>query len=302
MVSQKVMLPNPIVIFAFNRPTALKRLCNSLIQNHDIEKHDILIFIDGPRNESDIPLINQVKDIASKITSYIYTSETNKGLANSIISGVTEVINKYGTAIVLEDDLILNPYFLDYMDRGLELYKDNPKVLSICGYGLKITKPKDYPHEVYAARRSSSWGWATWADRWNQVDWSVSTFDELSKSKSMQRGFNRAGSDMYSMLRGYMEHKNNSWAIRFCYHQFLNNMYSIHPFKSLVDNEGFGEDGTNCRQKYNRFKIEQYDDSELLSLPDSDAIEIDNRIDNQIYRYHSIPVRIYSLFRRKLNI
>lgn len=97
----------------------------------------------------------------------------NIGLAQSVISGVTEIINKYGKAIILEDDLILHPNFLNYMDQGLEKFKDDKRILSVYGYGLKIKKPKGYQGDVYLARRSSSWGWGTWADRWIEIDWEV---------------------------------------------------------------------------------------------------------------------------------
>lgn len=247
---------SPIVIFAFNRPDSLGKMIESLRRNNGYDKHDIFVYVDGPRSDNDIPKIEQVIKLSQQITPNITVSKANKGLGRSIINGVTNIINRYGRAIVLEDDLVLMPGFLQYMESALDLYERDDRIFSVCGYGLKIRKPKNYKGDVYLCNRSSSWGWATWADRWNSVDWEVTDWDSLRSSKKMQQAFNRGGSDMYDMLKGYMEGKNHSWAIRFCYSQHRQGRYSVHPFKSLVANEGYGVDATNCRQKYSRFKVD----------------------------------------------
>lgn len=307
----------PVLIFAYNRPAHFSRLIDSLKQCDGIENHNIYIFIDGPKTHSDIPKIQEVKSIANYFLSYhnslplrggsgrgreVREGLQNKGLAQSVISGVTEIINKYGKAIILEDDLILHPQFLNYMDQGLDKFMEDKRILSICGYGLKIRKPKDYKGDIYLARRSSSWGWGTWADRWNEVDWEVKDFEELKNSRKLQRRFKLGGSDMYGMLKGYMEGKNNSWAIRFCYHQFKKEMYSIHPFKSLVQNEGYGEEASNCQQRYSRFRIELPKKGETFSFKTSNPLEFNNKFDIQLRNYHSLPIRIYSRIRKIINI
>ena len=67
--------------------------------------------------------INEVKEIVKKENRFkkiiVTINELNKGLANSIIDGVTYVINSHGKVIVLEDDLILSPFFLSYMGKFL---------------------------------------------------------------------------------------------------------------------------------------------------------------------------------------
>lgn len=247
---------SPIVIFAFNRPDSLAKLIESLKRNPGWDLHDIYVFVDGPRDSVDVPKVYEVVKIARQLTERVFASEENKGLGESVIQGVLQVVKEYGRVIVLEDDLVLMPGFLSFMNNALERLESDNRIFSICGYGLKIKKPKDYEGAVYLSNRSSSWGWGTWADRWNSVDWNVADWEGLQSSRKLQRDFNRAGSDMYSMLKGYMEGKNRSWAIRFCYAQFRQNRYSVHPFRSLVTNEGFGTSATNCRQKYSRFKTD----------------------------------------------
>jgi len=290
----------PIVIFAFNRPEALRRMIVSLKNNPGFERHDIFVFVDGPRNESDRPKVEKVAEIARELTDNVTIGQKNKGLGLSIIEGVGKIINRYGKAIVLEDDLILMPGFLAYIDEALEQYASDSRIFSVCGYGLKINRPSNCSADVYLCNRSSSWGWATWVDRWNSVDWNVGDWNQLKLSRKRKKAFNRGGSDMFSMLKGYMEGRNKSWAIRFCYSQHKQGKFSVHPFRSLVANEGYGLDATNCRQKFSRFKIEPSHDMARLVMPGH--LEPDEAIIKQSVRYHSLPIRIYSKIRGILNV
>ena len=274
-------------------------MLESLKQNPLFEESEKYVFIDGPRNGKDASLIKEVAQIAHAATDNVKLSPQNKGLGSSIIAGVSEVLNEHDAVIVLEDDLRLMPGFLTYMNNALEHFKVDERILAICGYSLKIKTPKGYDSTAYFGDRASSWGWGTWRDRWQNVDWEVSDWAELSNNKKAIARLNQCGSDMFGMLRDYMEGRNRSWAIRFCYHQFKHGLYSVHPVKSLVDNEGFGEAATNCRQKYNRFKIELTDS---INLKAEDALEPNKTILRQLHRYHSIPIRIYSRIRKLLNV
>ena len=274
-------------------------MLESLKQNPLFEESEKYVFIDGPRNEKDASLIKEVAQIAYTATDNVKLSPQNKGLGSSIIAGVSEVLNEHDAVIVLEDDLRLMPGFLTYMNNALEHFKVDERILAICGYSLKIKTPKGYDSTAYFGDRASSWGWGTWRDRWQNVDWEVSDWAEFSNNKKAIARLNQCGSDMFGMLRDYMEGRNRSWAIRFCYHQFKHGLYSVHPVKSLVDNEGFGEAATNCRQKYNPFKIELTDS---INLKAEDALEPNKTILRQLHRYHSIPIRIYSRIRKLLNV
>ena len=289
----------PIIIFAFNRPEALKRLKKSLASDYLYEESEKFVFIDGPRNENDQNKINAVVEIAKTITSNVTVSTVNKGLGTSIITGVSSVLQKYEKAIILEDDLICTPNFLSYMNQALNVYEKDDRIISVCGYGLKIKRPKNYVGDVYLSGRSSSWGWATWKDRWEQIDWDIKDWKEFSSDSLKIKAFNRNGSDMFSMLKDYMEGKNKSWAIRFCYNQFKLGKYSVCPFLSKVNNEGFGEEATNCKQQYSRFKvhIDQSGSTDFLFDP---QISPNKQIKKECYHYHSIKMRIYSKIRNTL--
>ncbi len=289
----------PIVIFGYKRPDNMKVMLDSLKENLLYDESEKYVFVDGPKDASEVEKTKEVIALAKTVTPNVYASETNKGLGPSVIDGVTSVINRHGKAIVLEDDLLLMPGFLTYMNQALDMYEGDDRMFSVCGYSLKINRPQDYRGDVYLGVRASSWGWGTWADRWNSVDWSVSDFEQLRADKHARKAFNQGGSDMYGMLRDYMDGRNNSWAIRFCYAQFRGGKYSVHPFLSLVDNDGFGAEASNCRQKYSRFRIERNNNTSFVLPAD---IHPDKSILRQLRWYHSIPLRIYSKIRRILNV
>lgn len=293
-------MKTPVVIFAFNRPDSLSRLIESIKSNPGHGEHEYHIFVDGARKDEERDAVREVIRIARSFTDNVHASETNRGLGPSIISGVSEIIRKTGQVIVLEDDLVLMPGFLNYMEEGLRRYRDDGRIFSVCGYGLKIRRPAGYEGDVYLNNRSSSWGWGTWADRWETVDWDVKDFPQLKESKSLQRAFNRGGSDMFGMLKGYMEGANRSWAIRFCYAQHRQGKYSVHPFRSQVANEGFGLNASNCRQSYSRFKVTLDTTGDALEMPLNP--EVNEGILGANRRYHSIPIRIYSKIRKILNV
>lgn len=291
----------PIVIFAFNRPDSLANLLGDLDRDPLFRQSDKYIYVDGCRNAADEEKQKSVVEIAKGSGAVVTVSDHNKGLGTSIISGVSDVVMRYDRVIVLEDDLRCIPGFLTYMNQALDTYEQDKRIISVCGYGLKVKRPAGYDYgDVYLSPRSSSWGWGTWLDRWQLVDWNVSDWERLKRDRKKQKGFNRGGSDMYGMLKGYMEGRNRSWAIRFCYSQYKHGLYSVHPFRSFVVNEGFGDNATNCRQRWSRFKIAKAADNEVIITPSN--LLPNEFIFKRLRWYHSIPLRIISKVRKILNI
>lgn len=287
---------SPIIIFAFNRLEPLKATVASVLRNTEATESDLYVFVDGarPNKEGEAEKVKAVQEYVKTISGFksvhFTFSETNKGLGPSIIAGVTEVINQAGRAIVLEDDLILSKNCLAFMNQGLEKYEHEKKVFSICGYNNKVKIPRGYEYDSYFCVRSSSWGWATWADRWNSVDWEL---NDWNKYQSLKSAFNKwGGSDCFGMLNGWKEGKNKSWAIRFCFAQFLQDKLSLFPLISKINNNGFDGDGTNCK-RYSRFKID-FDKSESKSFKFPSQIIMNSQLKRMALAYHSIPKRIWS--------
>lgn len=286
----------PIIVFAFNRIEFFKKCINSLLANEESILSDLYVFVDGARidklGEGD--KVKSVQEYVQEIRGFksltYEFSDTNKGLANSIISGVSKVINKYGSAIVLEDDLIVSMSFLRFMNDGLQKYQNEKSIFSICGYSNKMKVPLNYMPNTYLCTRSSSWGWATWKDRWTTIDWELSDWDNVERNRYKLNKW--GGTDLYKMLKGWHTGNNNSWAIRFVYSQFENHAISLFPTRSLVYNNGFDGTGTNCKT-YSRFKCD-YDGKDKIEFTYPDMIDLNTRIFKKQMRYNSIPIRIWS--------
>ncbi len=241
----------PIIIFCYSRKDSLELTINYLNKNFFAKNSNIFIFSDYARKEKDIESIKDIRKYLNTIDGFksitIIERNENYGLAKNIIEGVSDIINKYGKAKVLEDDLITSDNFLSYMNQALDFYKDDERIFAISGYTGNLPSLNNLDKEGYLSYRPSSWGWATWKEEWNKNDWEVKDFDTFIKDKKAIKKFNRGGIDMSRMLKHCMEGKNHSWAIRWSYTMFKLNKYCFYPKVSKVQNIGFGNDATNCK-------------------------------------------------------
>jgi len=249
----------PIVLFTYRRIP--NKSIESLLINNLSKECELIIYSDGYKSNVDKSDVLEVRKYLKTIDGFksvtIVESEKNKGLAKSIISGVTEIINKYEKVIVLEDDLIVSTDFLEYMNTALNFYENDQNIWSISGYGPKLPCLENYKNDLYLSPRGSSWGWATWKDRWSSVDWEVEDFDKLKHDKQMRKEFELGGDDMYKMLELQMLGKIDSWAIRWCFSQFIQNKYSVYPVKSKIINDGFNDaKGTHNSGVYDKLTLE----------------------------------------------
>ncbi|MFH1457240.1 MAG: glycosyltransferase [Patescibacteria group bacterium] len=269
----------PIVLFTYNRPHHLKKTIAALKQNKLSKYSELFIFSDGPKNNNIDENIKEVREYLDKIVGFkkviIIKREKNCGLANNIINGVTHIINKYGKVIVMEDDLITAPNFLKYMNKALDFYKNNKNIFSITGLNFPIEIPNDYAYEVYFSYRCSSWGWGTWKDRWNKVDWEVKDFNEFVKDKNAQKLFNRGGEDLSNMLKLQMSNKIDSWAIRWSYAHHKNSTYCVYPVISKILNIGMDKSGTHCRAS-SKFEVDLDKSDNNVKL--TNHVQTDERI------------------------
>ncbi|HXO75801.1 MAG TPA: hypothetical protein VN824_11210, partial [Puia sp.] len=216
-------------------------------------------------------------------------ADQNQGLANSIIGGVTELINIYGSVIVLEDDLVTSSNFLSFCNQALSYYKADPQVFSLSGYTRPISGLKD--NGVYFTSRASSWGWASWKEKWNEVDWAVTDYASFSSDSKARKAFNRMGSDMAGMLDRQMRGELDSWAIRWCYHQFRKNYLTVFPATSKVRNIGFNENASNTTNRFNSFRTE-LDESDNRSFEFSRNFSLDKEIIREFTRPYWLSERI----------
>ena len=258
-----------IALFAYNRPMHLKKTLNSLMQNYNSSAFDIFIFCDGAKNKLDIGKVRKIHKIVKNLKHFnsknLVLRKKNIGLANSIILGVTEVLKEKKSVIVMEDDLIVNKNYLEFMQKGLDFFKDDKLIGSITGYSY-TNLDKYETKDIFLSQRHASWGWGTWRHIWNKMNWEKKWAIKKIENINFKKNFNKAGKDMYQMLTGQLEGKSDSWAIVANLNYFIMNKYCVCPKKSLLYNFGLDGTGIHCKKGdkvfnnfSNTFKVKNFE-------------------------------------------
>lgn len=241
----------PITLFVYNRPEHTKKTIEHLMENAEFAESHFYVFSDGPINDGGMSLIYAVRDIVRSFNLnnlVLVERKKNYGLVKSITAGVTELCKRYGRVIVLEDDLVVSPYFLNYMNQALDLYVDEPKVMQVSGYMFPVSVLVET--DAVFLPISTSWGWATWNRAWMKFDSIGANIEKLMSDKSLQRKFDLDGAyPCYQMLIRQQRGWDNSWAIRFYFTCFMNHGLVLYPVETLVFNNGFDGSGSNCDQQ-----------------------------------------------------
>ena len=238
----------PILLFVYNRPEHTRRCIESLQKNSLASESTLFIYADGAKDCNRQEAVNDVRNYIRTIQGFkqitLIERNENWGLARNIIDGVTTQVNQYGKVIVLEDDLVVAPYFLAFMNDALEVYKNEPKVGHI--QACDFTQDPSLP-DTFLIKWTGSWGWATWDRAWKHFNPNGKELLQELEKRNLTRTFDFNGKYGFTrMLRRQIEGKNNSWAIRWNASLFLKDILSLNVGRSLVQNEGFDGSGTNC--------------------------------------------------------
>lgn len=238
----------PIAFFAYKRLWHTQQAIASLQNNSLAKVSDLYIYSDGPKDLESATEVAALRAWLPSIEGFkkveIIEHPHNLGLARSIISGVSECLERFGKVIVVEDDLIVAPHFLSYMNEALELYQEDELVVSIHGYALPIKEPLP---PTYFLKGTDCWGWATWKRAWEVFEKDGAKLLAKLKEQGRLKEFDYNGTQKFSqMLEDQIAGKNNSWAIRWHASAFLHDMLTLFPAKSLVCNIGFDGSGEHC--------------------------------------------------------
>ncbi len=241
----------PIAVFAYKRRDKIENCLQSLIGCDNFEETPVYIFSDGYKGIEDKEAVIVVREYLNKFKSIhsnvnVIVNENNNGLSKSIIEGVTNIIDDYGKIIVLEDDLIVSRDFIDYMNDGLDYYEKNLKYGMISSYTLPLKSLENYDKDVYAVRKGECWGWATWKNRWKDVDWELTTFDNYLNNKQKRKDFSSLEYGLEEQLILQHEGKLDAWAARWFFHLFNKGYLTIYPKICRTINTGNDSSGENC--------------------------------------------------------
>ena len=273
----------PVVMFVYNRADHFVKTYEALSRCEGAKNTDLYVFSDGAKREEDTEKVNSVRAAVREAkektvfhTMEVIESPVNKGLAASVIAGVTQVLEKYGRVIVVEDDCITSPHFLKFMNASLDFYEKEQNVGAIAGYTPTLQYPAGYTEDLFFAYRSCSCGWATWKDRWQNIDWELKNIKDFYKNPKLIQKLNSNGNDRFIRLYRQTRGNGSSWSVRFGAHLVKNSQYTVYPRYSYIQNIGCDESGVHSRAE----------DAEKMSVDLSKAIEnprfIELEVNNEI--------------------
>lgn len=238
---------SPIALFAYNRPDHVQRVVEALRMNPEAANSELFIFSDAPKNEAAATAVGEVRRCAYAATGFrsitVVEQPHNLGVSRSIIAGVTDLTQRYGSVIVLEDDLLPARGFLQYMNEALAAYREDPRVISVHAYTYPV---KETLPETFFLRGADCWGWATWARGWALFEPDgAKLLDEL-RARGLTHEFDLDGGYAYAgMLEGQIAGRNDSWAVRWYASAFLRGLLTLYPGHSQVQNIGADGSGSH---------------------------------------------------------
>lgn len=274
----------PIVLFVYARPDHTRRTIEALALNELADHSDLIVYADAARNESEAVKVRAVRELVNAASGFrsltVIERETNYGLARNIIEGVTDVCNRYGRAIVLEDDIVTSPHFLSYMNNALDRYAGEPRIWHISGWNVTIGIEKE--NRAFAWRMMECWGWATWSDKWRFFR-KDTNFLMGAINPDEKRRFNLDGYvDYFSQILANANKEINTWAVYWYATIFLNDGLCISPYQSLVSNIGLDGSGLHCGRS--RSLAQMHLGGQVDRWPD--GIYEDVEVVSKIKRYH----------------
>jgi hypothetical protein len=290
----------PVVVFAYKRPVHLRRAIESLRANPLASETDLVIYCDGAKTAADIAAVEAVRAYAQSVEGFanltIQARNENFGLAKSIIVGVSEMLKQYSKVIVLEDDLLLSPHFLTYMNEALTLYEREERVASIHGYCYPTGQALP---ETFFLRGADCWGWATWSRAWAHFVADGAKLRTELLARKLVYAFDLDGAyPFFRMLEHQTAGRNDSWAIRWHASCFLDDMLTLYPGRSLVHNIGNDGSGTHSGITSAFAQLVATEPVSVQARPIEPSIEARRAFVDYLSRQQSQTRRLHAWLRR----
>lgn len=245
----------PVMLFTYSRPTHTRRVLEALAENTLAKETDVYAYTCLPKNESHRESVDATKDVLREYASTgrfrtfaIVDKPTFRPLGPAMVEAVSEVIGKYGRIVVVEDDIVTSPHYLEFMNLCLDYYEKSHYVFSISGYSPDLECLSHLADDVYLVHRACPWGWGTWADRWEKYSWDIPDYQKSMKDRKLRKRLREWNIDLPMTLDALFYEKgcmDKNWEQQFCYCQCMNDMSVVCPKKSLVENIGFDGSGTH---------------------------------------------------------
>lgn len=235
------------ILFTYNRSSHTRQVLDSLRQN-TVLPEKLFVFQDGLKENEDAEEWEKVNELIYDIDwceKEIIVSDYNKGLAESIVTGINYAFRENDAVIVLEDDCVTAVNFIRFMTQCFKRYEAEKKVFSVSGYSWPINLSKA-ESDIYFCGRTSSWGWGTWKDRWEQYDKDYMLYNRLKSSKEGSLDLAMWGQDVEGALIGKVTGRNDVWGLFWVLKVIEQKGLCINPYRSLICNIGMDGTGVNC--------------------------------------------------------
>lgn len=282
---------SPICLFVYKRYETTKLMLESLLACPECKDSELYVFMDEARNDDEAKAVERVRRLFDNLQGFrkvnLFPARMNKGMANSVIDGVTKVLQEHNDIIVLEDDLVVSPDFLQFMNAALKTYKDRSDIWSISGYTPRLQELEgEGRNGVFVVPRAQCWGWATWSDRWETVDWEVSDFSRLAQSKELRKEFDKGGNDLFRTLEMERRERIESWAVRWAYAAAKQSRWTVNPMQSKVQNIGLKSSESHVGWHDERHNVELHGNATVID-PD---VRADETLVNAFKKHHDLSI------------
>ena len=168
-MSSRISASPPVALFIYKRPEHARRTITSLQGCIGYAESPIFVFADGPAHARDLPAVQQTRALARSLLGdrpVFLERDANLGVDRSVIEGVTQLCERFGSVVVVEDDLVVSPLFLQFLNRALQQYEDEPRVMQVSGHMFDVPELR-HVDEAFFLPMTTSWGWATWKRAWD---------------------------------------------------------------------------------------------------------------------------------------
>lgn len=245
----------PVVIPTLCRYEHFKNLIESLTKCNNADKTEVIIGLDYPPSEKYIDGWKKIKDYLPKITGFkkitVIESEKNVGSVENTKLIRNEAYKTYDAHIFSEDDNIVAPAFLDYMNWALNTYKNNNSVLIVSGYVNPYWKIDSKSNVLIHNRYFSAWGCGFWKNKIPLFENKITKdfFINCLKRKNIINKLLKSPRNLISFQSVLFEDNVYPMDVTrslFCY---IEDKYFLMPKQSLVRNCGWDGSGEHCKDK-----------------------------------------------------
>jgi hypothetical protein len=256
-------LKTPVALIIFNRPDTTEKVFEKIRQ---AKPPLLLVVADGPREEkpgeaekcaATRAILDRVDWNCEVLKNY---SEINLGCGRRPATGLDWVFDTVEEAIVLEDDCIPHPTFFRYCEELLDYYRNDERVMAICGSNIQFGKHRT-EYGYYFSHYSLCWGWASWRRAWKYFDFDLKVWPEVRDKNLLIDilGDAHAAKVWHQTLQMTYDKLLECWDFQWTFANFIQSGLSVIPNVNLISNIGYTQEATHTKEEespYNQIPVE----------------------------------------------